>query len=79
MVFDSEVRRISRGPLYVFFIARRVEFQERTSMALNVGRKEFQEGACKVFDCQASRISGGRLRLHGYLSLIHLCFRLFVI
>ena len=65
MVFDCEVRRISSGPLYVFFIARRVEFQERTSkltrMALNVGRTEFQEGACKV---QARRISSGRRRRH---------------
>ena len=48
MVFDSEVRRISRGPLYVFVIARRIEFQERTSMALNGSRNKFQEGACKV-------------------------------
>src|ERR1700733_8262951 len=60
MVFYCETTRISRGRLYgflfrveenfkpaaiCFFIARKVEFQERTSMALNVGRKEFQKGA----------------------------------
>ena len=45
IIFDSAVRRISKGSLYGIFITRRVEFQERTSMALNVGRKEFQEGA----------------------------------
>src|ERR1700733_7008835 len=94
-LFYCETRRISRGRLYgfgfrgeenfkrtaicFFFIARRVDFQERTSMALYVGRKEFQEGACMVFDCQARRISSMRRRLHGYLSLIHLCFKLFVI
>ena len=53
MFFYCEESRISRENLY-------------ESMALNVGRKEFQEGACMVFDRQARRISSGRRRRHGF-------------